>query len=252
MAKNESESRMRSTAEYQESITKEVDAAMLELERKKRRRELDRQINTLAERAIVFEDQYGSEDYRTQIMVMFLDVTLQMKSAIDLLSDVGVALQCIGQAIGCIDDVLNMQQEMLSGSLQQKYGFFERQRRKRQLRRAMRNNTARMQQMCDMLVGSQKMAMSVVNALRKSLVKMKATAEKNFSKQNKRQAKTSDMGDQPSLAKTLMDNLRAQDGNGGGNGSNGGNSGNAGGSTGSNGSGNGSSSSGGVDINDII
>lgn len=241
MARNESESKMRSNTEYEQSINKEVDAAMLEMQRKKRRRELDRQVNTLAERAIYFEDQYGSEDYRTQIMVMFLDVTLQMKSAIDLLSDVGVALQCIGQAIGCIDDVLNMQQEMLSGSLEQKYGFRERAKRRRQLKRAMNNNTARMQQMCEMLVGSQKMAMSVVNALRKSLVKMKATTEKNFEKQNKRQQGAAGAQQEASLAKKLMDELR-------------GNEGGAGGSStpSASGSSSGSSSGGTDDISDIL
>lgn len=219
MAQNEYESRTReNTTTYQQSIQKEVDAVMLEAERKKRRRDLDRQIQTLAERAIVFEDQYGINDYRTQIMTIFLEVTLQMKSAIDLLNDVGVALQCIGQAIGCIDDVLNLQQEILDSSLEQRYGFFERMKRRRKIRRAMRNNAARMQQMADMLVGSQKMAMSVVSALRKSCVRMQATAEKNFAKQNKREEKLRAAGkadNQPSLAKKLMDDLRAKDGNGG-------------------------------------
>lgn len=264
MALNNSDLRMK----QEDPAEKEVRDTMLQLERQKKRKKLDDQIKTLAERAIAFEDQYGFEDDRTQIMVMFLDVTLEMKSAIDLLSDVGIALQCIGQAIGCLDDVLSMQEEMLDGTLEHKYGFWERLRRKRKLRRAMRNNAARMQQMCDMLVGSQQMALSMVAALRKSAAKMKAATSKNFAKQKKQEEKrrAANPQEQPqeSLAKKLMDQMRGNSGNGGGTGA-GGNSGN-GGTTGtpankgfyssaSTGTGSGSGTGTGAgdsDINDII
>ena len=260
MAQQENDNRMREGTEaYKQSIQREVDSVMMEAERQKKLQTLDRQINTLAERALAFEDQYGADDYRTQIMTIFLEVTLEMKSTIDLLSDVGVALQCIGQAIGCIDDVLNMQQEFLNVSLEQKYGFFERMRRKRKMRKAMRNNVARMQQMAEMLIGSQKMAMSVVSALRSSCVKMKAVAEKNFQKQAKRDQKMKSQDGasaQPSLARKLMDEMRAkQNGNGAGSGSgsgSGGGTGNgAGASTTSGPAGNGGSSST-DDISDIL
>ena len=214
MARNEENRLRESRGSYQEALDRQVDAVMREAERKKRLKEFDRQVNTLAERAIVFEDRYGVDDYRTQLMTMFLEVTLQMKSVIDLLNDVGVALQCIGQAIGCVDDILNLQQEILEGSLGQKYGFWERLRRKRRLRRAIRNNVARMTQMADMLIGSQKMAMSIVTSLQKSCVKMKAMSEKSFAKQNKRNGGASASSNEGSLAKKLMDEMRASRGDG--------------------------------------
>ena len=258
MANNDNQLRtLPSVESMQNEVINDVDSGMAEMQRKRKRRELDAQINKLVERAIAFEDMYGSEDYRTQIMEMFLDVTLEMKSAIDLLTDVGTALQCIGQAIGCIDDVLNMQQDILSGSLEQKYGFIERIRRRRKLRQAIRNNQSRMQQLCDMIVGSQKMAMSVVNALRKSLVKMKATTEKSFAKQRRNSGKKNagTATEQPSLARKLMTEVRAQ--KGGGTGATGGAapsapsapSGSTTGGTGSTSSGSGNS--GGVNIDDI-
>lgn len=192
----------------QSNIEEQNKQVMLNAERKKKRRELDRRIMQLCQRAISFEDQYGEEDYRTQILITFLDVTMQMKSVIDLLNDVGFAMQCIGQAIDCVDDVLNMQQEVLAATMSQKYGFWERMRRKRQVRRAIRNNAARMNQMCEMLVSSQRIALEMVNSLKTVSVRMKTMSQKGFAKQSKKNKGVAPEQEN-SYAKKLMADMRA-------------------------------------------
>lgn len=185
MANNMDDMQQYDVSMYEEQTDTQTESVMREVERKKKRKELDRQIELLCNRAVKFEDEYGPTNYRTQILVTFLDVTLQMKTAIDLLNDVGVALQCIGQAITCVDDVLNMQQEILEGTLTQKYGFWERLKRKRRLNRAIRNNAARMRQMCDMLIGSLNMVQGMTKSLCKVSVRMKTMSERSLAKQGK-------------------------------------------------------------------
>ena len=46
----------------------------------------------LANRAAEFIIKYGKDDYRSQIMITFLDVALQMEDAINLTNDVGTAM----------------------------------------------------------------------------------------------------------------------------------------------------------------
>lgn len=190
--------------------TDDTQRVLQEVKRRQKLKELDGRVNQLCERAILFENQYGEDDYRTQILVTFLDVTLQMKSVIDVLDNVGFALECIGQAIGCVDDVLTMQEEIIAGTLDRKYGFFARMKRKRMMRRAIRNNAHRMQQMCDNLVGSQKMALELVKSLKKSSLRMQTMSQKNFSKFNKKSKGDKAPEDANAQAKQRMAQMRAE------------------------------------------
>ena len=217
MAKLDSDRRMMVAEQSgNEALKAEVEKQMLEIKRQERLAQFDQQVINLGMVANKFEEKYGTEDYRTQIMAMFLDLALQMKEVIELISGVQTAMQCIGQAIDCVDDLLNMQEEMLEGSLSQNYGLFERWKRKRKINRAMRNNRNRMKQMCASIEGGQKMALDMVNALRKSCGKMKLSTEKSFEKQKKSESKggtnVSGGSSITPAARKFMDDLRAQNG----------------------------------------
>ena len=217
MAKMDNDRRMMTVEQNSNDALKaEVQKQMLEIKRQERLAQFDQQVINLGMVANKFEEKYGTEDYRTQIMAMFLDLALQMKEVIELISGVQTAMQCIGQAIDCVDDLLNMQEEMLEGSLAQNYGLFERMKRKRKINRAMRNNRNRMKQMCASIEGGQKMALDMVNALRKSCGRMKLSTEKSFAKQKKSDSKggTNISGDSAitPAARKFMDDLRAQNG----------------------------------------
>ena len=53
---------------------------------------------------------------------------------------------------------------ILEGSMEHKYGFWQRRKNKRQLKKAISNNVGRMMQICDSLVGSQELALSVATS----------------------------------------------------------------------------------------
>lgn len=162
----------------------------------------------LADRAAEFIIKYGKEDYRSQIMITFLDVALQMEDAINLCNDVGTAMGCITEAIGCMDDILLTNEFQIEGTLSTKYGFFARRARKKKLQKAIKNNAGRMKQICDTLVGNQEMAQSIVNSLKKSSIQMQEMMQKNAAKQKKIEIKRNpSAATQPSPAESLVDEI---------------------------------------------
>lgn len=162
----------------------------------------------LANRAAEFIIKYGKDDYRSQIMITFLDVALQMEDAINLTNDVGVAMGCITEAIGCMDDILLTNEFQIESTLSTKHGFFARRARKKKLQKAISNNAGRMKQICDTLVGNQEMAQAIVNSLKKSSIQMQSMMQKNAEKQKKLERKQNPAAAaQPSPAESLVDEI---------------------------------------------
>lgn len=199
----------------EEQINARLDEVRCRQEEKRREKAIEASKATfkakkdkLANRAAEFIIKYGKEDYRSQIMLTFLDVALQMEDAINLTHDVGTAMGCITEAIGCMDDILLTNELQIDGTLTTKHGFFARWKRKRKLQKAIRNNAGRMKQICDTLVGNQEMAQAIVNSLKKSSIKMQIMMQKNAEKQRKRELKYNPAArTTPSAAETLVDEL---------------------------------------------
>ena len=193
MAKQEqqqqkSELEKRVDAQYEQAMNK------IRQEQNKKRMEQDKQQflakqQELAETAAEVIMEYGRENYLSQILMTFLDVSIQMEGAIKTMQAVEKAMTCIGQAMNCMDSILDSYKLILEGSMEHKYGFWQRRKNKRQLKKAISNNVGRMMQICDSLVGSQELALSVATSLEKASRKMQAAMEKNQKKQAKRQAK---------------------------------------------------------------
>ena len=192
----------------EEQINARLDEVRRRQEEKRREKAIEASKDKLADRAAEFIIKYGKEDYRSQIMLTFLDVALQMEDAINLTHDVGTAMGCITEAIGCMDDLLLTNELPIDGTLTTKHGFFARWKRKRKLQKAIRNNAGRMKQICDTLVGNQEMAQAIVNSLKKSSIKMQIMMQKNAEKQRKRELKYNPAArTTPSAAETLVDEL---------------------------------------------
>lgn len=201
--------------EEEEAVNAKINEVRRRQEEKRREKAIEASKNNfknkkekLANRAAEFIIKYGKDDYRSQIMITFLDVALQMEDAINLTNDVGTAMGCITEAIGCMDDILQTNEFQIESTLSVKHGFFARRARKKKLQKAIRNNAGRMKQICDTLVGNQEMAQAIVNSLKKSSIKMQIMMQKNAQKQKKREIKYNpSAASQPSPAETLVDEI---------------------------------------------
>ncbi len=205
MAKNRQMQQEEEQDEFEQQVENKVKEAQMQYRMDKSRKDFSQKMEQLANRAAEFVMQYGKDDYRAQIMLTFLDVSMQMEDAINLLHDVGLAMSCINEAINCMDGLLGTNELFVENSLSRKYGFFARWKRKRRLNKAIRNNVGRMTQICDSLVGNQKMALSIVDSLKKSSMKMKKLMEKNAQKHQQKEAKANPAAvGQPSKAEEMV------------------------------------------------
>ncbi len=193
MAKQEQQQQK---SELEKRVDAQYESAMNKIrqEQNKKRMEQDKKQflakqQELAETAAEIIMEYGRENYLSQILMTFLDVSIQMEGAIKTMQAVEKAMTCIGQAMNCMDSILDSYKLILEGSMEHKYGFFQRRKNKRQLKKAISNNVGRMMQICDSLVGSQELALSVATSLERASKKMQAAMAKNQRKQAKRQAK---------------------------------------------------------------
>ncbi len=191
MAKQEQQQQK---SELEKRVDAQYEQAMNKIRQEQKKKSMEQQQflakqQELAETAAEVIMEYGRENYLSQILMTFLDVSIQMEGAIKTMQAVEKAMTCIGQAMNCMDSILDSYKLILEGSMEHKYGFWQRRKNKRQLKKAISNNVGRMMQICDSLVGSQELALSVATSLEKASRKMQAAMEKNQKKQAKRQAK---------------------------------------------------------------
>lgn len=170
-------------------LKQEAEKLRLERERKQKMQEYDGKIMGLAEKTIEFIETYGEEDFRPQMLLSFLDVALEMKDVIKMLDGINVAMSCIFEAISFIDTAINFDTALQEGSLEQSYGFFARWKRKRRMRRVIRNNQNRMNVAIDNILGQQKMAQDISESLRASCTRMRLTMNKRDEKRKKQEEK---------------------------------------------------------------
>lgn len=236
-------------------LKQEAEKLRLERERKQKMQDYDAKIMGLADKTIDFMLEYGAEDFRSQMLLSFLDVALEMKDMIKMLDGINVAMSCIFEAISFIDTAINFDTALQNESLQQSYGFFSRWKRRRRMRRVIRNNQNRMTVAIDNILGQQRMAQEMTEALRASCIRMRMTMNKRDEKRQKAEAKKVAQGKAvpapagPSKAQTLIAELMKQRGLGEGAG--GAESGGAG-SVPAGGAGTGKASGGTDDISDIL
>lgn len=149
-----------------------IDKLHLERERKQRAKQFDAKLLELANKAVDFRLKYGQDNYLTELMVTFLDVGLQLKEVVEVLTAVNIAMECLSDAIGFIDAAINFDQNLFEDSMQTKHGVFARWKRRRQAKRAIRNNVGRVKSIIEGIIMKYRMALDITTALKTSCVKL--------------------------------------------------------------------------------
>ncbi|MBO5737375.1 MAG: hypothetical protein J6S04_06160 [Clostridia bacterium] len=165
----------------QQPVNSNPIAEALELEKKKREKERREQkfeagLNQLVEKVIEEElkaqQNQGEQTIMGEVLMTFLDVALEMKEMMNTLKAINVAMECLGDAIGFLDQALEFDNQMLSDSLQVKYGFFQRMKQKSQQKKAMKNNMRRMESVIQSITMKYQMATSMMDMFGSMNVKL--------------------------------------------------------------------------------
>lgn len=153
--------------------------------RAERSQQFDKRIEGLANQAVDRMLEYGEEDYLTQMLTTFLDLAIQLKETMKSLSAINLAMECLDDAVKFMDDSMKSDEELMQGWRAENYGFFARLKKKREMKKAIRNNVGRMQMTVDGLMLKYQMATDITVALQNAMGKMTAKMKKQRAKKKK-------------------------------------------------------------------
>ncbi len=148
-----------------------------ELKLQRKRQEFDQKIKAIGRKIIDLQNRQADPSL-VEMLMTFLDAALRMKDVEDSFSAITEALGCITGAVNILDEVLETSMEMFTGSLEHKYGFWQRIKRRRQMKKAMRNQAGRMKEIVDTVNSSLAMANQMVDQTSKMAQKLAKTKKK--------------------------------------------------------------------------
>lgn len=94
-------------------VQKAADKNMQKLKFERQKKEFDAKLQELATKAADFYAKYGEEDWRTSLLVNFLDLSLQMQDIIEVITAFNVANEIIFHAMNLMNTSLDMSSGMM-------------------------------------------------------------------------------------------------------------------------------------------
>lgn len=253
MAKERQREELSESEERRARIQRQAEELNNEYARAERERQLEdskknfgRRKEQLAARAADMIQKYGKDYFMSQTLLTFLEVAIQMEDTIDMLTDVSLAVSCITDAMGCMDNILQVNAMALESSQSMNHGFWARRKARKNMQRTIDNNVGRIKQIMFMMTGSQELAYSITEGLQKSNRKMQKRLAKNAERSKKREVKSGGaVSSTPTHAEMMVDKILSER-------SGGGDVGGGAGSTGAPGAGASGGAMGSDDISDIL
>ncbi len=152
--------------------TKKVETALHEQKVRETRNEFDARIDAIADKIIEFRER-GAEEYLIEMLTTFLDVALDMRDLMDALEASSQGMQCIATAVGFIDEMLDFNMGMFEMSTNHNYGFWQRRREAKKIKKAIKNNVGRMKMVVKNMSGQVDFAKELVNEMKNATGKLR-------------------------------------------------------------------------------
>lgn len=167
-AKSDSEERRARIRRQAEELDSEYAREEQERKLQNSKANFGKRKELLASRAADMIQKYGKDYFMSQTLLTFLDVAIQMEDTIDMLTDVGMAVSCITDAMGCMDNILQINATALESTQKVNHGFFARRKARKRMEKTITNNLGRIKEIMFMLESSQDLAFSITEGLQKS------------------------------------------------------------------------------------
>lgn len=170
----------------QESNEREIDRQRYQKQQNEQR--FNARLDELAIATDRMERERGAEDHLTVLMQAFLEVALELQDMMQTINSISTAMECLSDAISFIDDAINFDKILFQQSAAQPHGFFARQRSRKLMKKAIRNNTGRMYELAESMVYKYKMVIGLSDAMQDACMKMKSVMGKQADKRKKKLA----------------------------------------------------------------
>lgn len=174
-----------SQSAFNERVTNAMNDFDSEIKKKERERELQKKresfgvkIDTLADRVINYmqDPQYGPDHFLTKLMKNCLAIAISVKELTENLTAIYGAMDTVTDAIGLIDDLVNLDGGQMEALVGTEYTVFSRFKAWRTARKARRNQKRRMK----MVVSNIKLKLDIANDMLVSMGRMAVDMEKMF------------------------------------------------------------------------
>lgn len=146
----------------------------------------DAKIQELASKAAEFYQKYGEEDWRTSLLVNFLDLSLQMQDIIEVITAFNVANEIIFHAMNLMNTSLQMSNGMMLNMGAPQTSPLK---QKMMMRKAMRNNRKTVVSMIEQMKMSIEMASMTAGMYEGLSTSISGILEKMNGKRAKKNAK---------------------------------------------------------------
>ena len=146
----------------------------------------DKKIEELAAQAAEFYAKYGEEDWRTSLLINFLDLSLQMKDIIEVVTAFNVANEIIFHSMNLMNTSLQMSNGMMMQMATPTNSAFK---QKLLMRKAMRNNRKTVKNMIEQMKTSIQMASLTAGMYEDLSASISGIMEKMNGKREKAKAK---------------------------------------------------------------
>jgi len=159
-----------------------IEKEKAKLTYQKKREEFDAKIEDLAQKAADFYEEYGEEDWRTELLVGFLDMAVQLQDIIKVVTAFSQVTEIISTAFG----VLNQSLELSMGSMMEIGSPTQSSLKMWWTRqKAMRN----MRKQTTQMVQQMKWCLSMAGQTTEAFEKMSYSISRSMAKMNGRRAK---------------------------------------------------------------
>ncbi len=183
-------SELKSNLRAEEEIYKPGnDVREQERKRMRQKQQLESRQKTIYNRAVNYANRYGEDDYRTETMLMFLEIAENIQEIIDLQETFQDIEFFFNDAMNIIDDNMKISDEMLTSQLETNYGFFARLKQKRKIKKAQRNNINRIKMLSFKIESIVSSVNGMSEEMRRLMINTKRSMERTRLNKKKMEAK---------------------------------------------------------------
>lgn len=160
------------------TLVDEVQKSMNATKRKQQMKAYDAKLEELADNIEKTVQKHGQDYFMVEILTMFLDVSIKMKEVMEMMSSMNMVMELFGDAVGFIDQSMQLQSDIMSDTVAVKYNAWTRMTAYFRNKRIIRNNVNRLTAISSNILVKYKMANDMSVSLQKVSYKLKDMTKK--------------------------------------------------------------------------
>ena len=172
--------------QFQQKVQARMQEAAMQVELQESKQRFENQLANIHERAVMFCTKYGQEDWRTQLMVTFLDVLYLVQDSMEIIESMVDVVKCIGEVTNFMNDTINIFNQIMTSGIKQSPGLFGNLRAKIRAHRYSKAMTRSMKTMITYMGSMIGVSMNMGTSMQKMSIRMREQMAKQQTRAGKK------------------------------------------------------------------